>query len=59
MTDSRYPIWEYKSVLSPDEEALNRLGEEGWEVVADMDGYAGYLVFLKRIRAEGPWRSPI
>ena len=39
--------WEYMIVSSPNEEALNKLGEQGWELVALSPYNKAYLKRLK------------
>lgn len=41
------PKWEYKAVLHVDDEALNKLGKEGWELVC-AGGKGGNYLFFKR-----------
>ncbi len=42
--------WEYQTLRDPDEETLNSLGEDGWELVSVIyDPESGYTeAFLKR-----------
>jgi hypothetical protein len=40
--------WEYKTTERLNEDAMNKLGEEGWELVAAVDtGYSSYLFFKR------------
>lgn len=42
--------WEYKKTQGENEELLNKLGEQGWEVIAPIAGYQGSTegLLLKR-----------
>lgn len=39
--------WEYTIISSPNEETLNKLGEQGWELVAFSPYGKAYLKRLK------------
>ena len=41
------PRWEYMQVLNVDDEGLNKLGREGWEMVCS-GGKGGNYLFFKR-----------
>ncbi len=49
--------WEYKVVLFTDEGTLNKLGDQGWEVVCPAGKEGNYLI-LKRSEA-GARRSTV
>lgn len=44
--------WEYRTVMFRlgDEEALDRLGRAGWELISVVDAADSWLLFLKRPR---------
>jgi hypothetical protein len=41
------PRWEYKQVLNVDDEELNKMGRQGWELVCS-GGKGGNYLFFKR-----------
>ena len=41
------PRWEYLQVLNVDDEGMNKLGREGWELVCS-GGKGGNYLFFKR-----------
>jgi hypothetical protein len=43
------PKWEYKAVLHVDDESLNKLGREGWELVCAGGSGGNYLYFKRPV----------
>jgi hypothetical protein len=44
------PAWEYKVVGNLNEQQLNELGSQGWEVVATVASGGYFAIYLKRAK---------